>query len=115
MVATALLKDTGICGQFAAPEHIRNYSKAEMLHLVESAGLNLTGHFEFYRTFSTLERELADIMHRSGLSRIQGLGLPTTVLLSSLVRLDFLSQSGGGFGVVATKELGSGGRGMNSR
>lgn len=116
VVVTALLKDRPwYMRRIYYPEHIRNYSKGELLHLVELACLKVTGTFEFYRAFSTLARELADIAHRSGVSRIPGLGFLIAIVLSSLARLDFLSrQNGGGFGVVATKELGLGGKGLNS-
>ena len=105
LVATALLQDRrSYLRPIRYPEHIRNYSRKELSSLVESAGLELLGTFEFYRLFSTVARELADIMHRSGISRIPGVGLLTAILLSGLARLDFLSsQPGGGFGVVATK------------
>lgn len=116
LVATAMLKDRlWYLRPICYPEHIRNYSRRELSSLVEAAGLKLIGTFEFYRAFSTLARELADMAHRSRLSRIPGVGLFTAILLSALARLDFLShQTGGGFGVIATKELGPDGHGIES-
>lgn len=87
-------------------EHLRNYCPADLRDLLTQSGFEIQQEFTFYRLVGGLARELSDLVHRSGLSRIRGLGLALGVLLAACARLDaFLPchVRDGGIGFVATK------------
>lgn len=89
-------------------EHLRNYSSAELRDLLTQSGFEIQGEFTFYRRLGGLARELNDLVHRSGLTRIHGIGLACGVLLAAIARLDSLLPShaqDGGIGFVATKPI----------
>lgn len=106
LVTTVLLKDRRhYLRTIRYPEHIRNYSKTELINLLTASGFRTGWNFYFYHSFSTILWELGYILHHSRISTLPGIGLIIGLILSNLARLDNwgTSRPGAGIGVAANK------------
>ena len=86
------------------PEDVHEYSEEALLEIVNASGLQVVERFYFYRSFSTLAREIEAVLVQIPLLIWRPLRLIWLAPLVLMAKLDFLDRGrGGGIGIMAKK------------